>query len=294
VLSEELSNQARLRGLRRTLTLSGKEFVYYDYPARLDNSETIVMIHGYRGNHRGLEAIVGGLGDYRVVVPDLPGFGESSELSSVHSLDTYANWLEQFLSELGLISTANLVGHSFGTLVVGRYASTRDCKSIVLINPVSGPALSGPRAFLTRITSAFYHLSNLLPEPIGGWLLRSPIAVMVMSTVMAKTNDRKLRSWIHKQHLSNFSDFATVRVATEGYDASISSDLSVMAPLITTPVLIVAAELDDITAIEIQREVVKLYPRAKLVEINNVGHLVHYEAPDQAANFIRPFIEELK
>jgi pimeloyl-ACP methyl ester carboxylesterase len=294
VLSEELTNQARLRGLRRTLTLSGEEFVYYDYPARLANPETIVMIHGYRGNHRGLEAIVGGLGDYRVIVPDLPGFGESSELSSVHNLDAYANWLEQFLSELGLISTANLVGHSFGTLVVGHYASTRDCKSIVLINPVSGPALSGPRAFLTRITSAFYHLSNLLPESIGGWLLRSPIAVMVMSTVMAKTKDRKLRSWIHKQHLSNFSDFATVRVATEGYDASISSDLSVMAPSITTPVLIVAAELDDITSIEIQREVVKLYPRAKLAEISNVGHLVHYEAPEQAANYIQAFIEELK
>ena len=294
MLSEELTNQARLRGLRRTLTLSGKEFVYYDYPARFDNSETIVMIHGYRGNHRGLEAIVGGLGDYRVIVPDLPGFGESSELTSVHNLDAYANWLGQFLSELALISTANLVGHSFGTLIVGHYASTRDCKSIVLINPVSGPALSGPRAFLTRITSAFYHLSNLLPESIGGWLLRSPIAVMVMSSVMAKTNDRKLRSWIHKQHLSNFSDFATVRVATEGYDASISSDLSVMAPSITTPVLIVAAQLDDITAIEVQREVVKLYPRAKLVEINNVGHLVHYEAPEQAANFIRAFIEEIK
>jgi pimeloyl-ACP methyl ester carboxylesterase len=294
VLSEVLTNQARLRGLRRTLTLSGKEFVYYDYPARLANPETIVMIHGYRGNHRGLEAIVGGLGDYRVLVPDLPGFGESSELSSVHNLDAYANWLGQFLSELGLISTANLVGHSFGTLVVGRYASTRDCKSIVLINPVSGPALSGPRAFLTRITSAFYHLSNLLPESIGGWLLRSPIAVMVMSTVMAKKKDRKLRIWIHKQHLSNFSDFATVRVATEGYDASISSDLSVMAPSITTPVLIVAAELDDITSIEIQREVVKLYPRAKLAEISNVGHLVHYEAPEQAANYIQAFIEELK
>ena len=294
MLSEELTNQARLRGLRRTLTLSGKEFVYYDYPARFDNSETIVMIHGYRGNHRGLEAIVGGLGDYRVIVPDLPGFGESSELTSVHNLDAYANWLGQFLSELALISTANLVGHSFGTLIVGHYASTRDCKSIVLINPVSGPALSGPRAFLTRITSAFYHLSNLLPESIGGWLLRSPIAVMVMSTVMAKTNDRKLRSWIHKQHLSNFSDFATVRIATEGYDASISSDLSFMAPSITTPVLIVAAQLDDITAIEVQREVVKLYPRAKLVEINNVGHLVHYEAPEQAANFIRAFIEEIK
>lgn len=294
MLSEELTNQARSRGLRRNINLGGKEFVFFDYPARFDTSETIVMIHGYRGNHRGLEAIVGGLGDYRVIVPDLPGFGESSELSSVHNLDTYANWLEQFLSELGIVSTANLVGHSFGTLVVGHYASTRDCNSIVLINPVSGPALSGPRAFLTRITSAFYHLSNLLPESIGGWLLRSPIAVMVMSTVMAKSKDRKLRGWIHKQHLSNFSDFASVRVATEGYDASISSDLSVMAPSITTPVLIIAAEFDDITAIEIQREVAKLYPLAKLVEIKNVGHLVHYEAPEQAAKYITSFIKELK
>ena len=294
MLSEELTNQARSRGLRRNINLGGKEFVFFDYPARFDTSETIVMIHGYRGNHRGLEAIVGGLGDYRVIVPDLPGFGESSELSSVHNLDTYANWLEQFLSELGIVSTANLVGHSFGTLVVGHYASTRDCNSIVLINPVSGPALSGPRAFLTRMTSAFYHLSNLLPESIGGWLLRSPIAVMVMSTVMAKSKDRKLRGWIHKQHLSNFSDFASVRVATEGYDASISSDLSVMAPSITTPVLIIAAEFDDITAIEIQREVAKLYPLAKLVEIKNVGHLVHYEAPEQAAKYITSFIKELK
>ena len=285
---------ARLRGMRRTLTLSGAEFVYFEYPAISEDPQTIVMIHGYRGNHRGLEAIVGGLGDYRVIVPDLPGFGESGELSRAHSLDGYANWLDQFLSELGLSSMANLVGHSFGTLVVGRYAATRQCRSIVLINPVSAPALSGPRAFLTRITSAFYHLSNQLPESIGGWLLRSPIAVMVMSSVMAKTKDRKLRSWIHKQHLMNFSDFSSVRVATEGYDASISTDLSIMAASIKCPVLVVAAELDDITAIDRQREVVKLYPIARLVEIKDVGHLVHYEAPQQAATFITSFLEETK
>ena len=294
MLSQELTEQARHRGVRKNISVSGSVCVYYEYPALSERAKTIVMIHGYRGNHRGLEAIVGGLGNFRVIVPDLPGFGESEQLQSRHSLVSYANWLEIFLNELGITSQVNLVGHSFGTLVVGKYASTWLCRSIVLINPVSAPALKGPRAFLTRITSLFYHLSNLLPESIGGWLLKSPVAVMVMSSVMAKTKDRVLRGWIHKQHLSNFSDFASVRVATEGYDASISTDLSAMAPSIASPVLVVAAELDDITAIDRQREVVKLYPKARLVEIDSVGHLVHYEAPQQAARYIASFVEEAK
>jgi pimeloyl-ACP methyl ester carboxylesterase len=294
VLSRGLTNQARLRGVRKTLAISGVDLVYYEYPAKTANKETIVMVHGYRGNHRGLEAIVGGLGDYRVIVPDLPGFSESAELTSVHSLDNYANWLSKFLVELELSGKSTLVGHSFGTLVVGRYAMANQCRSVVLINPVSAPALSGPRALLTRVTSLFYHVSSSLPERIGTWLLRSPIAVMVMSSVMAKAKDRKLRAWIHEQHLSNFSDFSSVRVATEGYDASISSDLSLMAPSIRSRVLVIAAELDDITAIDKQREVVKLYPDASIAEIKGVGHLVHYEAPDKAAELIASFIEGKK
>jgi pimeloyl-ACP methyl ester carboxylesterase len=292
VLSKELTSRARGRGRRSTVKISGVEFVYYEYPAFEHDSEVIVMIHGYRGNHRGLEAIVGGLGQYQLIVPDLPGFGESPELTTAHSLETYANWLAQFLEALGIAKTSNLVGHSFGTLVVGRYATRQDCRSIILINPISAPALSGPRAFFTRVTSLFYRLSNFLPKPIGSWLLRSPTAVMVMSSVMAKTKDRKLRKWIHQQHLANFSDFSSVRVASQGYEASISSDLSAMASSINSPVLVIAAELDDITAIENQREVAKLYQNAKIVEIENVGHLVHYEAPLQAAENIAIFIEE--
>jgi pimeloyl-ACP methyl ester carboxylesterase len=294
MLSSDLTTKARNLGVRKSVELDGIECVYYEYPASDSASETIVMIHGYRGNHRGLEAIAGGLGSYRVIIPDLPGFGESQQFATRHDLKTYSTWLHAFLQNLGLSGSAYLVGHSFGTLVVGAYATKNRCKGIVLINPVSAPALSGPRGFLTRITSWFYHLSTSLPESVGSWLLRSPIAVMVMSSVMAKTKDRKLRSWIHKQHLANFSDFASVAVASEGYDASISSDLSIMAPSIQSPVLIVAATLDDITDIDIQRRVVSKYPNANLVEIQGVGHLVHYEAPAQAATHISSFIENLK
>jgi pimeloyl-ACP methyl ester carboxylesterase len=156
---------------------------------------------------------------------------------------------------------------------------------------VSSPALEGPRAALTNLTRLYYSLASVLPKTIGQWLLRSKIAVMVMSVVMAKTKQRRLRRWIHNQHLSNFSDFASVEVATEGYEASISTDLSKLATLISAPVLVVAANLDDITDIDTQRRVSKQYANSTYREIQGVGHLVHYEAPDQAASFITEFLD---
>jgi pimeloyl-ACP methyl ester carboxylesterase len=249
------------------------------------------MIHGYRGNHRGLQAIAAGLRKYRVIVPDLPGFGQSAPLNLTHSIQAYSDWLHEFLGVLQLQNKAHLMGHSFGSLVVGFYATQHSPRSVSLVNPVSSPALEGPRAALTNLTKVYYSLAAALPKAIGQWLLRSRLAVMVMSVVMAKTKERTLRRWIHNQHLSNFSDFATVTVATEGYEASISTDLSKLAPMISSPVLVVAATLDDITDIDSQQRVSKLYRNATYREIQGVGHLVHYEAPDQAASYITQFLD---
>jgi pimeloyl-ACP methyl ester carboxylesterase len=251
------------------------------------------MIHGYRGNHRGLEAIAAGLSRYRVLIPDLPGFGESAPLNQTHSVKAYSDWLHNFIEALGLVDQTHLMGHSFGSLVVGYYATQHTTKSVTLVNPVSTPALEGPQAALTNLTKIYYLLATLAPRFAGEWLLRNKIAVMVMSVVMAKTKNKDLRRWIHKQHLSNFSDFASVKVAVEGYDASISMDLSKLADQISAPVLVVAANLDDITDIESQRRVSSLYQKLTYREIEGVGHLVHYEAPEQASAFISQFLDEL-
>jgi pimeloyl-ACP methyl ester carboxylesterase len=290
----DLARAASARAIRHSLFVQGRQVVYFEYPAANPNAETLIMIHGYRGNHRGLEAIAAGISDYRILIPDLPGFGESEPLTGKHSVENYASWLKAFASELSLTNDLNLMGHSFGTLVVGFFAANNAVRSISLVNPVSIPALDGPRAGLTGLTKIYYRVASLAPESLGQWLLRSRIAVMVMSVVMAKTSDKELRSWIHQQHLNNFSDFATVRVATEGYQASISIDLSSIASSIGAPVLVVAAELDDITDIQSQREVSKAYQNVVHREIGAVGHLVHYEAPDQAAAFINEFLAGLR
>jgi len=291
VLPQDLYQLADSRAVRHSFEIDGNPCVYYEYPSTKNSDITLVMIHGYRGNHRGLQAIAAGLANYRVIIPDLPGFGESAPLSAMHSIKGYSAWLYKFLEALHLENEAHLMGHSFGSLVVGFYATQHVPRSVSLVNPVSSPALEGPRAALTNLTKVYYSLASVLPKAVGQWLLRSKIAVMVMSVVMAKTKTRSLRRWIHNQHLSNFSDFATVAVATEGYHASISTDLSKLAPMIASPVLVIAATLDDITDISTQRQVSKLYPNSTYREIQAVGHLVHYEAPDQAASYISEFLD---
>jgi pimeloyl-ACP methyl ester carboxylesterase len=293
VLSQQLSLSAISRAIRHTVRVDGVNSVYYEYPAVIDSSVTLIMVHGYRGNHHGLEAIAAGLSKYRVLIPDLPGFGESEALSVAHSIEAYSNWLHGFIKALGLERKVHLMGHSFGSLVVGFYATQHSPKSVSLVNPVSTPALEGPRAALTNLTKIYYALAAFAPKISGEWLLRNKISVMVMSIVMAKTKDKELRRWIHNQHISNFSDFASVRVAVEGYEASISTDLSKLAAQIAAPVLIVAATLDDITDIESQRRVSNLYQKLTYKEIQDVGHLVHYEAPAQAAEYISDFLDTL-
>ena len=293
MLSRDLSLSASSRAIRHTVLVDEVESVYYEYPSTSDKQLTLIMVHGYRGNHRGLEAIAAGLSKYRVIIPDLPGFGESKPLQTIHSVKAYSDWLHSFVMTLGLEETVHLMGHSFGSLVVGYYATEYSPKSISLVNPVSTPALEGPQAALTNLTKIYYLLATFAPKFAGEWLLRNKMAVMVMSVVMAKTRNKELRRWIHNQHLSNFSDFASVKVAVEGYDASISTDLSKLAAQITAPVLVVAATMDDITDIESQRRVSKLYKQVTYREIEGVGHLVHYEAPHQAATYISQFLEEL-
>ena len=291
MLPQDLYQSADTQAVRHTAEIDGNLCVYYEYPSIGHSDKTLVMIHGYRGNHRGLQAIAAGLTKYRVIIPDLPGFGESEHLKTTHSIQAYSDWLHKFLGVLQLTDKAHLMGHSFGSLVVGFYSTQHTPISVSLVNPVSSPALEGQRAALTNLTKLYYSLASALPNALGQWLLRSKLAVMVMSVVMAKTKQRTLRRWIHSQHLANFSDFANVAVATEGYEASISMDLSKLAGLISSPVLVVAATLDDITDINSQRRVSALYPNSTYREIQGVGHLVHYEAPDQAARFITEFLD---
>jgi pimeloyl-ACP methyl ester carboxylesterase len=296
LFQSQLANSARSRAERRELTIEGKVTAYWFYPAAKRSAVSLVMIHGYRGNHHGLEAIAGALTSMNLYIPDLPGFGKSEPLRSEHSVAQYAIWLDAFISSLKLKSKPHLLGHSFGSIVVSAYAASFDgIESLILENPVSAPALSGPRAASSLATNAFFRLAAALPEATANRLLKGWPMVRGMSVVMTKSRDRQLRKWIHGQHDANFSDFANRAVALEGYSASISNCVSDFSAAFKVSVLMLVGELDDITSIEQQRKLFDALdvPTSRLVEFDSVGHLTHYEIPDQIAASIEEWVSEL-
>lgn len=286
---------ARIPVRSHTLPVLGSDTRYWEYgdPA---SATTILLVHGFRGDHHGLEPVVAQLSGYRIISPDLPGFGESAPLGELrHDIAGYARWLREFRTALAPTGRVVVLGHSFGSIVASAaLAEGLPADDVVLVNPIASPALSGPRGILTRLAVFYYWAAARLPERLGFALLRNRVIVRVMSVTMTKTNSRALRRWIHDQHDRYFSAFADRSVVLEAFTASVSSDVSEFAARIPQPTLLIAAEKDDITPVAAQHRLQTLFPQATLHVIPDVGHLIHYEMPAQAADELRRFLAETR
>jgi pimeloyl-ACP methyl ester carboxylesterase len=274
---------------RREVEVLGGTTVYWVYGPP-DAETTIIAVHGFRGEHHGLEPVVAHLEGIRIISPDLPGFGETAPLPGRrHDLSAYSDWLSAFTPAVA--PGAVILGHSFGSIVVAAaVAAGLATPRVILVNPIGAPALEGPRGLLTRLAVFYYWAGARLPQPVGDGLLRNGAIVRVMSVSMAKTRDAELRRFIHDQHDTYFSRFADRDVLHDAFLASVSHDVREFAPHIAQPTLLVAAVRDDITPIEAERHLATLFPDAELVEIPDVGHLIHYETPAPAATAITRFL----
>ena len=271
----------------------GSTTSYWEYgPA--DAAHTVVIVHGYRGDHHGLEPVIALLPEVRFIGPDLPGFGTSTPLTEVpHSIAGYAQWLAAFIDALGL-EDAVLLGHSFGSMVT-TYAIDAGLRvpALILINPISTDPHKGGGALMNALTRAYYHTARRLPERVGRALLGNWAIVQIMSATLAKTPDKALRRWIHEEHHRYFNGFSDPATVAEAFDASLSTDVTQYARALTMPVMLIAGALDEIAPATGQQRFATQLPRAELVMLEGVGHLVHYEQPANAADAIRRFLAGL-
>ncbi|SDR66078.1 alpha/beta fold hydrolase [Agrococcus carbonis] len=273
---------------RREVDVAGTRTALVEYGA--PDAPPIVFVHGFRGDHHGLEPVAAHLPGMRILIPDLPGFGASDALPRA-TIEAYAAWLRALVAAEA--PGAPVLGHSFGSIVVAHAAASGlDASRIVLVNPIATPALSGVNRVGSLLALAYYRAAAALPERAGLALLGAPPIVRGMSAFMAKTRDRALLRWIHDQHDRYFSRYASRASVLEAFDASIRHTVGEVAERVAQPVQLIAADRDDITPLAQQHRLRTRFPDARLSVLTGVGHLVHYERPREAAAIIRRFLAE--
>ena len=127
-------NRLAPRIIKSNVTVSGVNTHYYEIGA--SNAEVLILLHGMSASADTFHKLLQELGnDYRVIAPDIPGFGLSGD-TNPYTFPRLTTWLRDFMRDLG-VADAHLGGHSFGGALAVSYALVEplDVRSLVLLAP---------------------------------------------------------------------------------------------------------------------------------------------------------------
>jgi len=109
----------------------------------------LVLVHGFLGSSKMWEPQINFFKDYfRVITPDLPGFGKSNKAKSHDSIQSISNLLLDCLKEKK-IDKFYLLGHSMGGMIVQEMAKKDGDKISKLVCYSTGPRGEMPGRFET-------------------------------------------------------------------------------------------------------------------------------------------------
>ena len=109
----------------------------------------LVLVHGFLGSSEMWRPQIDFFKDrFRVITPDLPGFGKSNEVKSHNSIQSIANLLLNCLEEKK-IDKFYLLGHSMGGMIVQEMAKKDGDKILKLVCYSTGPRGEMPGRFET-------------------------------------------------------------------------------------------------------------------------------------------------
>ena len=223
----------------------------------------IVLLHGWGASKERLFPLGKALTEigFRVLIPDLPGFGKSSLPSRPWGVGEYADFISKVIDKFYGKKKVYLFGHSFGGRVAIKIASRYPKK-------IAGIALCGS-AGISR----------------GNFFKRIFFLILAKTGKQIFPQSERPRRLIYR--LAREHDYEKTRgVMRETFKLVISEDLNPLLPKIKIPTLILWGTEDKMTPVTDGFILEKTIPKAKLVLFEGKGHQLPYEKVKKIARVV--------
>lgn len=264
--------QAPAQPADKTITVFGQAIHYWD----VGSGPVVVLVHGLGSRKEDWTPVLQPLAQkFRLLVPDQIGFGKSEKLLLDYSVQTYVDFLDEFLRQLK-VEKASLVGESLGGWISALYA----------VELGEGAHLT-PVEKLVLVDAAGLKQDAAIPN-----LNPSSLASMrgVMEAVFYDTswlNDEALRR-IFTDKLS-VHDGYTVRsflgspiIAAERVDDRLAK--------IKTPTLVVWGKQDKLIPMAMGKRYAAGIAGARLVSFDKCGHVPGTEKTEEFLTAVTAFL----
>lgn len=253
----------------------------------MGHGPVMLLLHGAGASTHSWRALLPDLAqDFRVVAPDLPGQGFTSPGPSGRcGLPQMSADIATLLDEQGLPPDV-IVGHSAGAAIGLRLALDlpRTPAAVVCINA----ALENFRGPARSVFPALARFLSLTPFPAYA-LSRAARAPAMVRTVISSTGSTIDAAGIdlYRRLLSDSGHVDATLCMMANWDlAPLLDDL----PRLAAPTLFIVGSSDRAVPPETSVRASRRIRDARTASLSGIGHLLHEEAPEEAARMIRAFV----
>jgi len=269
--------------------------------AEVGAGRPLLLLHGWPEFWLTWEPVMSRLADrYRLIAPDLRGFGDSDKPTGAFGADDQARDILALLDTLNL-NRVGLVGHDIGGAVIQALARMAPDRFEGLfffdfVYPGIGPRFGAPDR-LRNIWYMTFHETELAPALIGA----TPETVRLYITHFLKHWSYRKEAFdpVLDRFVENFQKPGNVAGSLAHYRASAPGRLAMLSgkaalpPPIILPTCVRWAEHDPMFDYAWTDRLHETFPDLDLDLFPGVGHFPHRENPDRAASEIARFFERL-
>ena len=249
----------------KTRTVNGVELAFVDQ----GTGNPVVLAHGFPLDHTMWDAQIDALSkDYRVIAPDLRGFGLSGVTEGTVTMQQLADDLAALLDALRIEQPIVLCGLSMGGYVALQFWQDHGTRLAGLILCDTRAVADTPEVADGRLETA----ERVMREG------PAPLVAQMMPKLFAQTTAQQQPELVDSlRRVMMATDPGAIAAAARGMAQR--PDMVSRLGEIDCPALVIVGEQDAISSPEEMRAIARPIPHARFVEIPGSGHMSPMEKP---------------